>query len=338
MKHDRILLEHGAGGKLMRKLLEEVIIPTYKLNRVNGGIGLPEMDDGGTIPLGDYTLVMTTDAYTIKPIFFPGGDIGKLAICGTINDLSMMGAKPLALATSMIIEEGFPIDKLKKILMSMESVLEEVKVPIIAGDTKVMEKGKIDEIVISTCGIGIAKKVITDSGLKPGNKIIITGNIAEHEVALLAFREGLEFETNLQSDVAPLWELVNEALKIGGITVMKDPTRGGVAGALNEIARKSGVDIYIWESLLPIRDEVRGAVEMLGIDPLEATNEGIAIIGVESEKAESVLNAIRKTKYGRNAAIVGEAREGSGMVIMETIVGGKRIIEEPIGRPLPRIC
>lgn len=322
----------------MRRLLEEVIFPAYTLKRARGGIGLPEMDDGATIPIGEMSLVVTTDAYTIKPLFFPGGDLGKLAIAGTINDLAMLGAEPLALTTSIVIEEGFPIDKLKRILNSMESVLKEVGVPLIAGDTKVMERGKLDEMVITASGVGLAKKVIVDSGLRPGNKIIITGSIGNHEVALLSFREGLRFKTTIESDIAPLWELVNSALRVGGITAMKDPTRGGVAAALNEVARKSVVDIIVREAFLPIKDEVRGAVEMLGIDPLEATNEGIAIVGVESDKAEEVLEAIRSTKYGSDAQIVGEVKEGKGMVILETIAGGKRILEEPVGSPIPRIC
>lgn len=333
-----ITLEHGSGGRLTRELLEQVILPAYELNKVPGGTGLPEMDDGAFIPLGDYKLVLTTDAYTVKPIFFPGGDIGRLAACGTVNDLAMMGARPLALATAIIVEEGFPIEKLKRITRSINEVCVEVGVPLVAGDTKVMEKGELDEVVIGACGLGLAERVITDAGLRPGDKIIITGTIGDHHMALLSVREGLSFEAPIRSDVAPLWEVVKAALKAGEVTAMKDPTRGGVAGALNEMARKSGVDIWLREADLPIREEVRSAAEMLGLDPLELTNEGIAIVGVRPDRAEEVLEAIRGTRYGREAALVGEARPGQGRVIMETVVGGKRLMREPIGAPMPRIC
>lgn len=335
---DVITLEHGSGGRLMRELLENVILPSYKLNKVPGGLGLPEMDDGALIPLGDYKLVLTTDAYTVKPIFFPGGDIGRLAACGTINDLAMMGARPIALATSLVVEEGFSIRDLRRIISSINDVCVEVGVPLVAGDTKVMEKGEVDELVIGASGLGLAERVITDAGLRPGDKLIITGTIGDHHIALLSVREGLSFDVPIKSDVAPLWETVEAALKLGGISAMKDPTRGGVAGALNEMARKSGVDIWLREGELPIRDEVRSASEMLGLDPLELTNEGIAIIGVRPDVAEETLEAIRATRYGREAAIVGEVREGHGRVVLETLVGGKRLVREPIGAPMPRIC
>mgnify|MGYP003875144941 CR=1 FL=1 len=333
-----ITLEHGSGGRLMRELLEEVILPSYKLNKVPGGLGLPEMDDGAFIPLGDFKLILTTDAYTVKPIFFPGGDIGRLAACGTINDLAVMGAKPIALATSLVVEEGFGIDDLKRITNSINEVCVEVGVPLVAGDTKVMEKGEVDKIVIGACGLGLAERVITDAGLRPGDKVIITGTIGDHHIALLSVREGLSFDVPISSDVAPLWETVRAALELGGVSAMKDPTRGGVAGALNEMARKSGVDVWLQEAELPIRDEVRSASEMLGLDPLELTNEGIAIIGVRPDLAEETLEAIRSTRYGRDAAIVGEAREGEGRVVLETLVGGKRLVREPMGAPVPRIC
>ena len=333
-----ITLEHGSGGRLMRELLEQVILPSYELNKVPGGLGLPEMDDGAYIPLGDYKLILTTDAYTVKPIFFPGGDIGRLAACGTINDLAVMGARPVALATSMVVEEGFSIDDLRRITRSINEVCVEVGVPLVAGDTKVMEKGEVDKIVIGACGLGLAEHVITDSGLRPGDKIIITGTIGDHHIALLSVREGFSFDVAVRSDVAPLWETVKAALELGGVSAMKDPTRGGVAGALNEMARKSGVDIWLREEDLPVRDEVRSASEMLGLDPLELTNEGIAIMGVRPEVAEETLEAIRRTKYGREAAIVGEVRPGPGRVVLETVVGGRRLVREPIGAPMPRIC
>ena len=337
MKHV-ITLEHGSGGRLMRELIEGLILPIYELKRVPGGIGLPEMDDGASIPMGGRNLVLTTDAYTVKPVFFPGGDIGKLAACGTVNDLAVMGAKPLALASSIVVEEGFELEKLRSIISSINEVSKEVGAPVIAGDTKVMERGSLDEIIIGMSGLGVAERLITDAGLRPGDKLIITGFIGDHHMALLSFREGLGFDIPVESAVAPLWPTIRAALELGGVSAMKDPTRGGVAGALNEMARKSGVDIILQEEALPIRDEVRSAAEMLGLDVLELTNEGIAIMGVRGELAEETLKAIRKTRYGANAAIVGEVVEGSGHVIMETIVGGRRLVREPIGAPMPRIC
>lgn len=335
-----IKLEHGGGGRLMRQLIEETILPAYRLNRVEGGIGLPEMDDGATIPLDDRKIVFTTDAYTVKPLFFPGGDIGRLAICGTVNDLAMMGAKPIALATSIVLEEGLPVGVLRKVLASINEALEEVGVPLIAGDTKVVEHGSLGGLVIGASGLGLAEKVVTDGGLKPGDRIILTGTIGNHELSLISVREGVRFETPIKSDVAPLWGMVQKALNAGRLTAMKDPTRGGVAGALNEIARKSRVDLLIREESIPMKEEVRSASEVLGLDPLELANEGIAVIGVEAKDATKVLEALRDDRYGKDAAIVGEALEGrgGGRVILVTRVGGKRIVREPLGSPMPRIC
>ncbi|MEM3027178.1 MAG: hydrogenase expression/formation protein HypE [Candidatus Bathyarchaeia archaeon] len=333
-----IKLEHGGGGRLMRQLIEEIIVPKYRLNRVEGGIGLPEMDDGASIPLNGREIIFTTDAYTVKPPFFPGGDIGRLAVCGTVNDLAMMGAKPIAMATSLILEEGLHVEVLEKIVNSINEALEEVGIPLIAGDTKVVERGSLDGLIVGASGLGIASRVITDYGLKPGDRILISAPIGNHELALLSIREGLNFETPIRSDVAPLWKIVEKALNAGHITAMKDPTRGGVAGALNEMARKSKVDIIIREESIPMREEVREAAEILGLDPLELANEGVAIMGVDAKDANKVLEAIKVDPYGKDAAIVGEVLEGRGRVILETIIGGKRIVREPLGSPLPRIC
>ncbi len=333
-----VKLEHGAGGSAMRELIENVIASGLTLKRVGDGIGLEHMDDGAVIKLGNVNLVFTTDSHTVYPIFFPGGDIGRLAVSGTVNDLAVMGAKPIALACAMVIEEGFPLKDLKRIVKSMDETAREAGVAIVTGDTKVVERGKLDQIVITTTGVGIAEKVVLDSGLKPGDKIIVTGCIGAHGIALLAFREGIELEVQLKSDVAPIWPVVKEALKVGGVTAMKDPTRGGLASALNEMARKSRVDIIIEEEKLPIKDEVKAVAEMLGIDPLEVTCEGVAIIGVEDEYAEEVLKAVRKTAYGKNASIIGRVVKGEGLVIMESLVGGRRIVREPVGEPIPRVC
>jgi len=331
-------LEHGGGGSLMRGLLEEVIVPAFKINKVRNGIGLPEMDDGASIPVDDKSIVITTDASTVKPLFFPGGDIGKLAICGAVNDLSMMGAEPLAMASTIIAEEGLTIETLRRILGSMNEVLEEVGIPLIAGDTKVVERGGLDEILINTTGLGVTENLVKDSGLKPGNRIIISGTVGNHQIALLSMREGLKFEAPLESDIAPLWGMVKMALDVGGVTAMKDPTRGGVSAALNDMARKSEVDVILQEDTIPMRGVVRSASEMLGLDPLELANEGVAVIGVEEERAEEVLKVIRKSRYGADAEIVGVVDEGSGRVILETYIGGRRIVREPYGSPMPRIC
>ena len=331
-------LEHGGGGSLTRELLETVIVPSYTLTHLERGIGLLEMDDGATIPLGDKNIVVTTDATTVKPLFFPGGDLGRLSICGAVNDLSMMGARPIALASTLVVEEGFSISTLKELLASMDDVMVEVRVPLIAGDTKVVERGSLDEIIASTTGIGIAEGVITDSGSGPGDKIIVSGTIGNHQLSLLSKREGLSFEAPIESDVAPLWGMIEKALEVGGIKAMKDPTRGGLSGALNELARKAGVDFVLKEEAIPVKGVVTSATEMLGLDPLELANEGIALMVVDAERADEILGVLMKTELGKDAAIVGEVREGPSRVILETQIGGKRIVREPYGSPMPRIC
>jgi hydrogenase expression/formation protein HypE len=332
---EKVSLIHGAGGEMMQSLIGSVFA-TIKNNNA-GGIGLEALDDGAAIPFGDQFIVLTTDNHVIKPIFFPGGDIGRLSISGTVNDLAMMGAKPIALTNGVVIPEGFPIDDLKRIVKSVDEALEECGAALVTGDTKVLPAEALDSIIINTSGIGYTDKPIRDSGLKPGNKIIVTGTIGDHGISLIAFREGFKFGSELRSDVAPIWKTIEAALKVGGITAMKDPTRGGVANVLNEMAKKSGVSIHVNEETLPVRRDVRAAADMLGIDPLEVANEGKAVIGVEADKAEAVLAAIRNTKYGKEAVIIGEARGGSG-VIMHTKIGGQRFIEPPLGDPVPRVC
>jgi hydrogenase expression/formation protein HypE len=332
---ERVSLIHGAGGEMMQSLICSVFAGIKHNNA--GGIGLEALDDGAAIPFGDKYLVITTDSHVIKPIFFPGGDIGRLSIAGTVNDLAVMGAKPIALTNGVVMPEGFPIDDLRRIVQSVDEALEEADTALVTGDTKVLPKEALDSIIINTSGIGIADAPVRDSGLKPGDRIIITGTIGDHGISLIAYREGFKFGTELKSDCAPIWKTVEAALKAGGITAMKDPTRGGVANVLNEMAKKSGVSIHVDEEKLPVRRDVRAAADMLGIDPLEVANEGKAVIGVEAGRAEAVLEAVRKTKYGRDAVIIGEAREGSG-VIMHTRIGGQRFIEPPLGDPVPRVC
>ncbi|MFX0169199.1 MAG: hydrogenase expression/formation protein HypE [Candidatus Hodarchaeota archaeon] len=343
MTEDPTLVElaHGAGGRAMAHFLRDIVFPHFKNNRFENGVGLPEADDGATMPLGEYDVVISTDSHTVTPLFFPGGDIGRLAAAGTINDVAVMGARPVVLTSALVIEEGFPISELQKILKSLADTAQEDQVSIIAGDTKVMPKGSLDQLIICTTGIGLADKdaVITDNNVQVGDKLILTGTIGDHGIALLANREGLAFDTTLTSDVAPLWSVIYPALKVGGIHAMKDPTRGGLAAALNEFANKSKVGLWIDESQLPYRREVLAASQMLGIDPLQVTCEGKAIISVEAEKAEAVLKSIKATRYGQSAQIIGEAREErSGLVVMKTEVGGSRIIQHPWAEAIPRVC
>ena len=322
----------------MMKLISDIFLKELKLKSA-GEVGLDALDDGATISIGDKTLVMTTDSHTIKPLFFPGGDIGRLAVAGTINDLAVMGGRPLAMSCAIVLEEGFSTDDLIKITRSMDETAREVSCPLITGDFKVMERGALDGAVITTTGVGVAETLVTDRGLRPGDKIIVTGTIGDHGITILAHREGIAVDVDLVSDVAPIWETVEAALKIGGITAMKDPTRGGLAAALNEMASKAGVGIVLRESDIPIAEPVRAMGEMLGIDPLQITNEGKAVMAVDPEKSEEVLAAIRKTKYGREASFIGEVtKDHPGDVLLETVVGGRRLLDSPIGDPAPRIC
>ena len=338
---NRIQLSHGAGGTMMNDLIRSVIISNITKRKVAGGAGLDEFDDGATVPLDGEEIVVSSDAHTIDPIFFPGGDIGKLSVCGAVNDLSMMGGRPVALTDTVVAEEGFPIEDLKKIILSMNKTMEGEGMALIHGDFKVMPKGKLDKIIISTTGIGLldGRRPILDSGLKNGDQIIVTGPIGDHGIVVASLRGGISFRTSIVSDVAPLWRLMNAAMGAGRVTAAKDPTRGGLSMALNEMAGRSGTSVWIREEDIPIREEVRGACEMLGLDPLELVCEGRAVIGVRREDAEGILKAIRGTPVGRDARIIGSVRtERPGYVVMETVVGGKRVINPPLGEPTPRIC
>jgi hydrogenase expression/formation protein HypE len=335
----KISMAHGAGGEMMQSLISDIILGNIKNKKVNGGIGLGELDDGATIPFGEYEIVISTDSHTVDPIFFPGGDIGKLSITGTVNDVAVMGAKPLAIANAMVISEGFTSEEFEKIIKSMDEACTEADVALVTGDTKVMERDKLDKIIISTTGIGVVKKgeAVSDASLEVGDKIILTGSVGDHGIALMSYREGFGFETDLKSDVAPVWEMIEKALEIGGVKAMKDPTRGGIANALNELASKSGVGMMVYEDEIPVKEQVLAASEMLGIDPYEVANEGKVVMGVKAENAEEILEAIRNTKYGNEAQIIGEVTEDKH-VIIETSLGGKRILEAPIADPVPRVC
>ncbi|MEM2082620.1 MAG: hydrogenase expression/formation protein HypE, partial [Candidatus Bathyarchaeia archaeon] len=310
------------------------------------------MDDSAVVN----GIVLKSDSYTVKPIFFPGGDIGRLSVSGTVNDIAVMGGRPLALASGLIIEEGFPLQDLDRILESMAKTCSEASVFVVTGDTKVVEKGGIDAIVINMSGIGIrspaldsnlaevrrrralSSQWLLDSNLADGDVIIVSGTIGDHGIAIMSCREGYGFEGNISSDVAPLNGLVESLLEVGGIVAMKDPTRGGLSNALNEWAQKSNVGILIHEDRIPIKGEVRAACEMLGIDPLDVGNEGKLVIGVVAEKAEEVLEELRRHELGRDAEVIGHATKQYEGVVMRTQVGGLRVLPPPIGDPIPRIC
>jgi hydrogenase expression/formation protein HypE len=331
----KISLMHGAGGEVMGELLKKMLSHLTHINA--GGIGLEAMDDGAVIPIGGENLVFTTDSHIVRPLFFPGGDIGRLSICGTVNDLAVMGGRPIALSCGMIIEEGFDVGTLERIIQSMDRALGESGANLVTGDTKVMERGGLDGIVINTTGIGIAKRIVRDNGLQDGDCLIVNGTLGDHGLSVLTHREGFDLGEQIRSDVAPLWGLIELALKAGEIHAMKDPTRGGFASAINEMAYKSQKRVIIEEESLPIRRSVRSAGEMLGIDPLEVANEGKVIFSVAFEDANAVLSALRSHPLGRDATIIGSVTKGDH-VILRTKVGGERFIEPPIGDPVPRVC
>ncbi len=330
---------HGAGGKIMQRLLEEIVIPSFSHRRI-GDIGLDEMDDGATLHANGANLVVCTDAHTIHPIFFPGGNLGVLTACGTVNDLAVMGAKPIAMTNTVIIEEGVEIETLQIILKSLNSIIEPLGVAMIAGDTKVMPPGTLDGIVMSTTGIGESylNHPIADSGARPGDDIIISGPIGDHGTSLLAHREGLKFETDLISDVAPLWEPIRSCLDVGGVHAMKDPTRGGTAVALNEIASKSGLEFELQEELIPIRPAVQSLCNVLGLNPLHMSCEGTVVMTTHPDRTKDVLAALSNHKTTKDAQIVGKVHKGKARVIMKTTIGGRKIIQVPYGEPIPRVC
>jgi len=330
---------HGAGGKIMQRLLEEVVIPSFSHRKI-GSIGLDEMDDGATLQAAGANLIVCTDAHTIHPIFFPGGDLGILTACGTVNDLAVMGARPLAMTNTIIIEEGVEIDTLQRILKSLNSIIEPLEIAMIAGDTKVMPPGTLDGIVMSSTGIGVPylDKPISDSGAKPGDDIILSGPIGDHGTSLLAHREGLKFETDLVSDVAPLWEPIRDCLDVGGVHAMKDPTRGGTAVALNEIASKSNVEFELQEDLIPVRAAVQSLCNVLGLDPLNMSCEGTFVMTCSPEKTEHLLSALGRHKTTKDARVVGKVQKGKARVTMKTAIGGHKVIQVPYGEPIPRVC
>lgn len=337
MTSDIILLGHGSGGKLSHQLLDEVIIPRLS------GLLQRDQNDAAVLSHGGRRLAFTTDSYVVDPIFFPGGDIGDLAVNGTVNDLAMSGARPLYLSVGLILEEGLPIADLARVLDSMKTAAAQAGVSIVAGDTKVVPRGKADKIFINTAGIGVFDHEldIRGSNAKPGDKILINGTLGDHGMAVLAGREGLDLRSAIHSDTAPLHELVAELIAGIGrdLHVLRDPTRGGVATTLKEIALQSGVDLTLEERALPIGEAVRGACAILGLDPLYVANEGKLLALVAPEAAEQALALMRRHPHGRQAALIGEVTGASnGKVYLRTAIGGLRAVEMLAGEQLPRIC
>ena len=335
---NRVALKQGGGGRAMRALIENIFVRDFAALPFTG-VGIGAMDDGAAMKIGDDWLVITTDSHVIHPIFFPGGDIGRLSIAGTVNDLAMMGAtNVLGLTCSVILEEGFALESLEAIQRSMLATCIEAGAPVVTGDTKVMGRGELDGIVINTCGIGLTRTLVRDNGLAAGDRIIVTGSIAEHGLAVMAARHGIDFESDLVSDVAPMNGMIDMLLETGAVTAMKDPTRGGVASALHEMAAKSTVGIVLEQRAIPIIPAVRSVGELLGIDPLNVANEGKALIGVRADAAQGIVARLRSHPLGRNAAIIGTCvAERPGSIVLDTGFG-RRLLAEPDGEPLPRIC
>jgi hydrogenase expression/formation protein HypE len=349
---EKIKLSQGAGGELMDSLIRDKILKYFDIKTDNIEVPLSMLDDASVID----DIVFSTDSHTVQPLFFPGGNIGSLAVCGTINDVSVLGAKPIALSTGFIIEEGFSMKSFQDIVMSMGNQSKKANVPIITGDTKVVETGSIQEFMVNTTGMGkrtsfldeniaevkryrnFNQKWLLDSNLRNGDKLILSGNIGEHGIALISFREGYGFKTTIKSDIAAINGLMHEALIEGGLVSAKDPTRGGLANTLNEFSEKSNIGIILDEESIPIPNGVISACDMLGIDPLEIGNEGKVVIGVVKEKAEDVLSKIKRNSLGKKAEIIGEISNKINGVIMNTTIGGKRVINKPLGDPVPRIC
>lgn len=336
MAWDKILLDHGSGGRASHELIEKLFVPRFQNPVLN------DLNDSAVFEVNGAKLAFTTDSYVVDPIFFPGGDIGSLSVCGTVNDLAMRGAWPRYLSVGFIIEEGFPVKDLEQILLSMERASGEAGISVVTGDTKVVPKGNADKIFINTAGIGLIPKGIDIAGqnARPGDLVLISGTIGDHGLTILSKREGLSFESSLKSDAAPLNHLVREMLEASArIHVLRDPTRGGLATTLNEIARQSQVGIEVREEAVPIRGSVLAAAEILGLDPFYIANEGKLIAILPAAQAGTVLTAMKKNPYGQEAAVIGEVKEEHpGRVVMKTLIGGKRLMDMLAGEQLPRIC
>jgi len=336
MKLEKVLLDHGSGGKISHRMTFDMMLPAFD-NPI-----LAELNDGAIFDLDGRRTAFSTDSYVVDPIFFPGGNIGDLAVNGTVNDLTMCGATPLYLSVGLIIEEGFSIEDLTKIIDTMGLAARQAGVQVVTGDTKVVPKGAADRIFINTSGVGLIPSHIrvTSNGARVGDKILLSGSMADHGMTILSQREGLTFESSVTSDTAPLNHLVRRMFEVSReIHVLRDPTRGGVGTALNEIAEKSGVGIQITETHLPVKPEVMGICELLGFDPMYVANEGKLLAFINPADAEKVLDAVRKDPKGKDACIIGEVVDDHpGQVFMKTRIGGTRIVDMLTGEQLPRIC
>ena len=336
IKHGRVDLSHGSGGRAMAQLIEELFAKHL------GNEYLAQGDDGARLPVVNGRLVMSTDAHVVSPLFFPGGDIGCLSVHGTINDVAVMGAKPLYLAAGFVLEEGYPLADLARIVESMAAAAREAGVPVVTGDTKVVEAGKADGVFITTCGVGVLREGVDLSGAnaRPGDVILVSGDLGDHGTAIMSMREGLEFSTAIRSDTAALHGLIETMLATGAdIRCLRDPTRGGLATTLNEIARQSKVGIMLQEKTIPVKPEVAAACEFLGLDPLYVANEGKLVAVVAEADADRVLAAMRTHPLGQRAARVGSViADEHHFVQMTTTLGGRRIVDWLTGEQLPRIC
>jgi hydrogenase expression/formation protein HypE len=333
---EQIVLGHGSGGKLSAQLIERLFLPAFS-NPL-----LDKLDDQAVLEVNGSRLAFTTDAFVVTPLFFPGGDIGRLAVNGTINDLAMSGARPLYLAAAFILEEGLSTEELRRVVHSMSEAAKHAGVQLVAGDTKVVNRGKGDKVFVSTTGIGLLEKPVNISAdrARPGDKVILSGYIGDHGMAILSQRENLEFEGTIESDCAALHGLVDEMLQVTlDLHCLRDPTRGGVATVLNEIAARSNVGVHLRETEIPVRDTVRGACEILGLDPLYVANEGKLVAIVPDESSEAVVERMHQHPLGRDARVIGEVvAEHPGMVLMQTEIGGTRVLDTLFGEQLPRIC
>ena len=336
MKEDKILLDHGSGGKISHKLIVDTILPLFD-NPI-----LSRLNDGAILDIEKKRFAFSTDSYVVEPIFFPGGNIGTLSINGTVNDIAMCGATPLFLSMGLIIEEGFLLSDLKTILKEMSIAAEKAGVKVVTGDTKVVPKGAADKIFINTSGIGIIPENVDIASYRarPGDKIILSGSIADHGITILTQRQGIAFDSSIVSDTAPLNHMVKNMLSVcNNIHVLRDPTRGGIGTALNEIAIESRIGIKIYEEKIPVKDEIAAICELLGFDPVYIANEGKLLAFVPPEHAEKVLNVIKQNKFGKEACIIGEVVEDNlHKVFMQTRIGGTRIVDMLTGEQLPRIC
>jgi hydrogenase expression/formation protein HypE len=336
MRSDRILLAHGSGGTMMRELIEDVVVPDFAED------ALKRLDDAASLPFPGNRIAFSTDTYVVHPLFFPGADIGRLAVCGTVNDVATSGATPLYLSVGFVLEEGFPVEDLRKIMASMREAAREAGVHLVTGDTKVVEKGHGDGIFINTAGVGVLPdgRDLSGSYCKPGDKVLLSGTLGDHGITIVSCREGLEFSADIQSDAAPLNHLCAAVLEAAPDTrCFRDPTRGGLASTLNELADASGVSITVRETDVPVKPQVRGASEMLGYDVFQVANEGKMVAIVPAEQADAALAAMKAAPYGADAAIIGEVAEApAGKVYVHTAFGATRIMDMLVGEQLPRIC